>query len=266
MAEMTHRPVEVERQGRVAIIRYSDPPLHTIRNSGAALIDAALNECLADDSIRVIVLTGGSADVFIRHADVAQIARAADALADGLIEPASFVDAPFPRLMRTLDNAEKPVIAAINGTCMGGGLEIALGCTMRIAASRVDHIGLPEIRIDIFPGSGGTQRLWRLLGWHRARLFMLRGEVVNAARAASLGLVDEVVESALDRAIEVAQELATRNPGAVAAILRLTRVRDADAGLNEELLTFAALLRDDPAVRARLARFVQEGERLDRLP
>ena len=257
--------VETERQDNVAIIRYFNPPLGYISNRGASLVAAAIRENLADDDVRAIVLTGGSDEIFIRHADVAQIARAARGLEDKPIETTAWLDAPFPNLMALLDNAEKPVIAAINGICMGGGFEIALACTMRIIGADVDRIGLPDIRIDIFPGSGGTQRLKRLLGWQRARLFALRGEVVAAAEALALGLVDEVAASPLDRAIKVAQGFAQRNRNAVAAILRVTRERDAKPGLDDEILAFADLLGKDPTIAARLEKFVEKGERLDAL-
>lgn len=257
--------VNTERHGEIAIIRYFNPPLGYISNRGASLVAAAVREGLEDDSVRAIILTGGAEDVFIRHADVGQIARAARALEDGQIDPASWLNAPFPQLMALLDDAEKPVIAAINGICMGGGFEIALACTMRIIGRNVNRIGLPEIRIDIFPGSGGTQRLKRLLGWQRARVFALRGEVVAAADAVELGLVDEIADSPLDRAIEIASEVAARNRHAVAAILRVTRERDAQPGLEDELLTFAAMLQKDPTIRRRLEEFVEKDQRLDAL-
>ena len=129
--------VETERQDNVAIIRYFNPPLGYISNRGAGLVAAAIRENLADDDVRAIVLTGGSDEIFIRHADVAQIARAARGLKDKPIETTAWLDAPFPNLMALLDNAEKPVIAAINGICMGGGFEIALACTMRIVGADV---------------------------------------------------------------------------------------------------------------------------------
>jgi len=258
--------VETERRDSVAIVRYFNPPLGYISNRGASLMAAAIRESLADDDVRGIVLTGGADDVFIRHADVGQIARSARALEDKQIEPASWLDAPFPQLMALLDDAQKPVIAAINGVCMGGGFEIALACTMRIIGADVDRIGLPEIRIDIFPGSGGTQRLKRLVGWQRARLFALRGEVVAAEQALELGLVDEMADSPLDRAMEVAQGFALRNRNAVSAILRVTRERDAGPGLDDEILAFADMLQKDPTIRERLEEFVEKDQRLDALP
>ena len=256
--------VSVERRGAVAIIRYANPPHGYIAVKGAAQITAHLTELLADDAVRGIVLTGGQPGVFIRHADVSQIGRAADALTSGQIEPSAFIGGVFPNLGYQLDAANKPVIAALDGVCMGGGFEIALCCTMRVASSKATSIGLPEIRINIFPASGGTQRLQRILGPHRARVFMLKGMVVDAAKALDLGLIDELVPSALDRAIELAEGFAKRPAGALAAIIDLTR-DSAEPRFDDELITFAELLRDEPAIKSRVRQFVDNGERLDEI-
>ncbi|MFM9936253.1 MAG: enoyl-CoA hydratase/isomerase family protein [Novosphingobium sp.] len=250
-------------QATTAVIRFASDPCGTITNKGAGMLADAVEAVLADPAIRTVVLTGAAPGVFIRHADVGQIARAAQALADGRTSPEAFLSAPFQRLGALLDGARKPVIAAINGVCMGGGFEIALACTMRVAGAEVAAIGLPEIRIDIFPGAGGTQRLARLIGRHRARLFMLAGAVVDARQAAAAGLVDEVATDPLVRALELAADFAQRSPDAVAAIMALTAADDA-AGLQDEALAFAAVL-GAPGVQARLERFVADGDALDRL-
>lgn len=257
-------PVSSERRGAIAIVRYANAPTGLITNKGAAQLHAAIEPLLADPAIRAVILTG-SGDTFIRHADVRQILRAGEALASGQIEPESFVDAPFPNLCRLLDSADKPVIAAINGLCMGGGFEIALACTLRIASSSVQRIGLPEARLGIFPGCGGTQRLPMILGRSRARLFMLQGSVVDARQAQSLGLVDDVADCALSGALALAENLASRDPAAVAAILQLTRA-GIDAGLAEEHRAFGRLLRDQPQVLDQLRQFIDGDRSLDQLP
>ena len=258
---MSDSQVSVEHRGAVAILRFANPPSGLIANKGAAQLAEKLGELLGDKEVRAIALTSGQEGVFIRHADVSQISRAADALAEGKIHASAFFDGPFPRLGRMLDAATKPVIAAIDGVCMGGGFEIALACTMRVASPAAVSIGLPEIRIGIFPGAGGTQRLPRLIGNHRAQLFMMRGTVVDATQALELGLVDELAPSALDRAVELANEFARRPPGAMAAIMRLTQSID-DDGLEEEITSFASLLRDDPAVREQLRQFVLSDQKI----
>lgn len=258
--------VRTRRQGAVAIIAYHNPPSGLIPNKGATLLADALRAALDDPAVRAVVLTGGQEGVFIRHADVSQIVRAAEALQAGAIAPESFVDAPFPRLGALIEAADKPVIAAIDGVCMGGGFEIALCCMTRIIGAGVTAIGLPEIRIGIFPGSGGTQRLPRLIGTHRARRFMLDGAVIDAAAALELGLVDEVASNALERAIEVAEDYAARPSQAVAAILRLTRDNPPAERLQAELVTFAELLRDDGAATDIMRDFVEQGGALQDMP
>lgn len=255
--------VTVDQDGQVAIVRFGNPPEGFIANKGAAQLLAAFDALLADDAVRAIILSGGQDGVFIRHAEVGQIERAGQAMASGRIDSCAFVNSPFVRLGALLDAAEKPVIAAIDGLCMGGGFEIALACTVRIAGDGAIAIGLPEIRIDIFPGGGGTQRLARLIGAHQARLFMLQGRVVDAHGALALGLVDEVVPNALSRATELARELAARHPDAVSAIMRLTCPGPADR-FDEEAATFAGLV-ERQEVQDRLRRFIETGERLDAL-
>jgi enoyl-CoA hydratase/carnithine racemase len=254
--------VTAERRGRVAVLSFANPPEGFIALKGALQLLEQMRTLLADDAVRAVVLTGGQPGVFIRHADVGQIGRAAEALARGEIEPSSFLGGPFFELGQLIQGAEKPVIAAIDGVCMGGGFEIALACCARIASRSSTAIGLPEIRIGIFPSAGGTQRLPRLIGRNRARLFILAGAVVDAAAALEIGIIDEVAPCALDRALELAESFARRPAGAVAAILRLTR-DPPDRAFEEEQIAFAELLRDDPQVRARLRQFVEDGERID---
>jgi enoyl-CoA hydratase/carnithine racemase len=257
--------ISVELRQAIAIVRFANAGSGLIANKSAALLLQHLSELLGNPDVRVIVLTG-EGDVFIRHADVGQIQRAGEALADKKISADDFVKGPFPKLGLLLDGAEKPVIAAINGTCMGGGFEIALACTTRIASATVAAIGLPEIRIDLFPGAGGTLRLPQLIGQSRARIFMLQGRVVDAKAALALGIVDEIAPCALTRALELAADLARRHPSAVAAILQLTRHTISEESLAVEQTAFAHLLRDHSDVRQRVAAFTAHNERLDQLP
>lgn len=255
--------VGVERRGATAIVRFTNPPHGFIANKGAAQLRDLFVDLMADDTVRAIVFTGGQDGIFIRHADVGQIGRAADALADGRIEPSSFRSTPFMELGELLDRATKPVIAAIDGVCMGGGFELALACTLRIASPRAQAIGLPEIRIGIIPGAGGIGRLAALIGKHRARAFALRGTVVAAEEALALGFVDEVAPCALDRAIAIAEELAGRASAAVRTIMKLALD---NASLADVGVAMGQLLRDEAGVRQRLHDFVARAERLDSLP
>jgi enoyl-CoA hydratase/carnithine racemase len=258
--------ISVERTGAVGVVRFDNPPSGLITSKGAAQLADAIETLSAETSVRALVITGAAPDVFIRHADVAQIVRAGEALSAERIGIEDFLLSPFARLTRVCEMARIPVIAAIDGACMGGGFEIALSCTFRIAGSTVRQIGLPEIRVGIFPGGGGTQRLGRLIGVHKARAFILSGAVIGAEHALSMGLVDEVAPSAFARAMELANELAGRCPAAVRAIMDLTRMGDYETGLREEGLRFAALLKEHPGTLARLRVFLASGEDIGGIP
>lgn len=236
-----------ERHGAVGLIRFAEPPHDILSARGVNLLAAAFDELLDDSTIRAVVITGGENGVFIRHYHLAAITKAAQALKDGVIGTDSFLDAAFAKMTDRIAGSPVPVIAAINGICMGGGFEIALACDLRIAQRDVAHIGLPEIRVDILPGGGGTQRLARLIGEGPALDIALRGRTVTAERAYQLGIVGDVVEDALAAAMELAQTLAAREPLAVAAIKSLVRGAHDDTlaeGLNRERLAFGTLLQE----------------------
>lgn len=249
--------VTVDREGAVAVIRYANLPSGLISNKGAALLADSIGHELERETTRCLVLTGGEEGVFIRHADVAQIRRAGDAVASGAARPADFASSPFARIGHMLDASEKPVIAAINGVCMGGGLEIALACTLRVAAASNYPIGLPEIRLGIFPGAGGLARLARLIGAHRARRFALEGAIVNAATAAELGLIDELAADPVGRAIDLATIFASRHPAAVAAIMELAAIEDDDSAIERSMIRFGELVGGSREIRHRLSAFAK---------
>jgi len=211
--------------------------------------------------VRAVVLTGGVPGVFIRHADVGGIAKSARALLAGDIAVSDFANNPFLDLVDLIEQSEVPVIAAINGVCMGGGLEVALACTVRIAGRDVPSIGLPEVRLDIIPGAGGMTRLAQVIGTHRARLHVLRGTVFDAAQAEAEGIVDELAEDAVAAALDLAQTLAGRNHVPIAMILRSFRDRYSS---REGGPAFGAVVME-VGVLDRLDKFLGENERLDQI-
>lgn len=257
--------VTAEHDGAVAVIRYANPPSGLISNKGAAALAQAIGRELQREATRCLILTGGAEGVFIRHADVAQIQRAGEAVASGAVTPESFAHSPFAHIGHMLDAAEKPVIAAINGVCMGGGLEIALACTLRIAARGCGPIGLPEIRLGIFPGAGGMARMARLVGAHRARRFALDGTVIGAEEALRIGIVDELADDPLARAIDIANVYAGRNPAAVRAIMELAAIEDDDAAIERSMIRFGELIGGSCELRHRLGTFAAGTRRLDEL-
>lgn len=250
--------VTVERRGGAAVVVYANPPTGTMTAVGSAEMYRAVKAAAEDASVRCIVLTGGMPDIFVRHYDVGELSVLSDVLHGDTPAPAPAAEpAPeggyFAGLVDLIAAAPKPVIAAINGLCMGGGFEISLACDLRIAAPGVEAIGLPETRVGIFPGGGGTQRLPRVIGEARAVEFILRGRTVTGAQAGEMGLVHEVADDALARALEIAAEFEQRGADGVAYAKRLTRAaldRPLAEGLADERRSFLAVLRTASAQQA----------------
>ncbi|MFN9579443.1 MAG: enoyl-CoA hydratase/isomerase family protein [Novosphingobium sp.] len=257
--------VSTSDRGPVRIITLTNPPRGYMNATNAAELLVALQDALAAPEIRVIVFTGGLPGVFIRHYDVGEIKAVEGALRAGAIQPGGDRAAsPVYALIDLMLACEKSTIAAINGICMGGGCEFALCCDMRIAESGDYTIGLPETRLGIIPGVGGLQLLARTVGLSRAREMVMRGRVVGPNEALRIGLVDEVVSVTLDRALEIAAELAANPPHAVAATKRLARRVAAGETREQGLLTsateFMGTLVDSDETPKLIDAFLEGGE------
>lgn len=248
--------VTTEDRGAVRLITYANPGFGTMTAAGSVETLDAMRAAAEDDRVRAIVLTGGVPGIFIRHYDVDELAHLSDVLSerppaeDGGGKPGG----AFGELVDVIAAAPKPVIAAINGLCMGGGFEIALACDIRIAARNAEAIGLPETRVGIFPGGGGTQRLPRVIGEARALEMILRGRTVTGAEAAEIGMVHEAVDDALARALEIGAEFEAKGAEGVAYAKRLTRAaldRPLAEGLLDERLSFVEVVKT-PSARAAL--------------
>ena len=201
-----------------------------------AEIEAAPN--VGSDAVRCVILTGAGDKAFVAGADIAAMSGL------GPEEARRFSD-QGRRLGERLAGLSVPVIAAVNGFALGGGLELALLCDF-IIASRNAKLGQPEVNVGVLPGFGGTQRLVRRIGVGRARQLLYTGELIGAEEAARLGLVNEVTEPAdlLTRARELGARIATRAPLAVAAVKRAVRAGEdlpLDRGILFEQGEFAGL-------------------------
>ena len=209
--------VLLDHSGAVATLTINRPEKRNALNAGvrAELLDALL-ALIADDEVRVVVLTGAGEKSFVAGADIAEFAeRTAVDQARAMQRPSA---------LEAIERSPKPVLAAINGYCLGGGLELAMTCDFRIAA-RHAVFGQPEINLGIIPGGGGTQRLPRLVGLGAALRMVLSGESISADEALRVGLVEEVVDAdqLMTRVIELAQRIASRSPVALAAAREATR-------------------------------------------
>jgi enoyl-CoA hydratase len=257
--------IRTETEGAVRLILTSNPPMNFMTSKTAAELDDAVAAALADPQVRVLILSGGEPGVFIRHYDVAEIGQMLDAVEAGAVTgPAARADVPVYRLIDRLIAADKPVIAAVNGIAMGGGLETALACHLRIAEAGNHVLGLPETRIGIIPGAGGLQMLVRAVGLARATELVLRGRVLSPAEALALGVVHEVAPSALARARALAAELALQQPAALAQVLGMVRALAAGETLADGLQTAAAAfletLKPGSGARSEIARFNAAGQ------
>jgi enoyl-CoA hydratase len=211
---MTFDNLLYERDGAVAVLTFNRPKVLNALN-GATLrdLEAAIDALGGDDEVRAIVLTGSGEKAFVAGADINELA---------VLTPTEGKD-HARRGQRVFDRIEqlgKPVIAAINGFALGGGCELAMACTVRIAADTA-RFGQPEINLGIIPGYAGSQRLPRLVGKGRALEILLTGDMVSAQRAYEIGLVNQVVTAAelMTAARAMAHSLASKAPIAVRYII-----------------------------------------------
>ncbi|MCS3746331.1 MULTISPECIES: enoyl-CoA hydratase-related protein [unclassified Xanthomonas] len=202
--------------------------LNALNRDTMLALDQAFVDAADADDVRVVILTGAGPKSFVAGADIAEMSdlSAMDGREFSLVGQ---------RLMRRIERMPKPVIAMVNGFALGGGLELAMACHLRIAASTA-RLGQPEINLGLIPGFGGTQRLLRLTGRAAALELCLLGMPIDAARAVQLGLVNRVVEpDALQEQTQaLAQQLASAAPLALRGILDAV-VFGGECGIEEGL-------------------------------
>jgi enoyl-CoA hydratase len=255
MSNRTH--VQTRREGPVLIATLTNPPRNLMNATMVQELHAVVDEVADDQAVRALVFTGGAVGIFITHYDVGELSRLSDAARERPAPAATPSAAgelhPLNRLSLKLRALPQPVIAAINGTAMGGGCELALACDFRIMAEGFD-LGLPEVRVGILPGAGGTQRMARLIGTAKALELMLLGNTVDGAEAVRLGLVHRAVarDRVLSEAIALANELAARPRTSIAEIKRCVYEGielPIEAALHLEQEAFGRTMRSDDASR-----------------
>ena len=230
--------VHYERTGRVAVLRLDGPPANALTTGLVEQLDIALDRAV-DDGVSVVVVGSAVPGFFVAGADI-KLLESGDGAVFG---------AYLRRLRRTIERfAESPFlsVAAIGGHALGGGLELAMACTLRVAGD-LARLGVPEVKLGLLPGAGGTQRLPRLVGRTVALELTLSGRSMTGAEAADRGLVDRLVEDALGEAEEWAHELAQ---GPVTAYREIVRCIDAsesdrDLGMGIELDAVTMLFETD---------------------
>ena len=243
---MTDEQLVLEnRRGPVSVLTINRPDKRNALNGQlrCALL-GALDAAARDSTVRVVVLTGAGDKAFVAGADIAEF--------EGRSPVDQFRVMKQPSVYDALERLSKPVIAAINGFCLGGGMELALACDIRIASSSA-RFGQPEVNLGIIPGGGGTQRLPRVVGLGAACRMILTGDLIDAAEALRLRLVEEVVaaDALLDRAVAIGDTIAAKSPVAVSAAKEATRAAlslPLDEGLKLERALFQLCFASDDKV------------------
>jgi enoyl-CoA hydratase len=208
----------VESDGGVVVASYHNPPMNYFCAEGTQELGALIPKWRSPE-VRAVILTGGIEGRFITHYSVEELLGLAEDSAT-MRTIGTTLNRGYHEMLRTLRDLPKPVIAAMNGDTMGGGFELSLSCDIRIAAAGDHRFGLPEVSLGILPGGCGTQRLSRLIGAGRAIDFILRGRICRPEEALALDIVHEVAPDAAKRARELAAELVSLSPLALAEIKR----------------------------------------------
>jgi enoyl-CoA hydratase len=207
---MTYQNIIFEKEENIAIITFNRPDaMNALNNQTRAEFAAAIGQVAADDEIKVLILTG-TGKAFVAGSDIKEFSQATPYVAHNI-----------HRLGEMVEKLEKPVIAAVNGFCLGGGCEIAMACDIIIASEKA-KFGQPEINIGIIPGGGATQRLPRLIGACKAKELIYTGDIISAEQANHLGLVNRVV--LMDELMPAARELAGKIATKSAAALKLAKI------------------------------------------
>ena len=212
MVEIMGGPVRCSVRDGVAVLTLDNPPLNVVFRGLTEALGRALDVLAQDASVRVVVVTGAGQRAFCAGSDITEF--------QPLMQPGRIGPEKLElqhQVFARLDDFPKPTVAAINGLAFGGGLEIAVCCDL-IVVDETARLALPEIKLGVFPGSGGPVRVTRRVGEGRAKELMLLGEPIDATTALAWGLVNRVVAqgTALDAALALAATLAQRPPLAMA--------------------------------------------------
>lgn len=219
----------LETRGNVAVITINRPPMNTLSRDILYELDAILTEIAGNDAIRAVILTGAGDKMFSAGADVSEFGEFSDR------EKAKQTVQDIHAIFNKIESFPKPIIASINGKALGGGNELQMACHLTIAADSAEF-ALPEVRLGIIPGYGGTQRLPQLIGRRRALELTLTGERISAKKALEYGLINKVVPQNELQAETVnwAKQLADGPPLAVKGILEAV-MKGSEQSLQEGL-------------------------------
>lgn len=225
---MCYQYILADKEANIGILTINQPQKRNMLHLAALKeIESALDEWKDDLEVKVVIITGAGDQSFVSGADI------------GELNKRTMIEALQPNMTATyqkIENYEKPVIAAINGIAVGGGLELALACDVRIAVKEA-KLGLPELNLGIIPGAGGTQRLTRILGKGKAMELILTGDIITGEDAERFGIVSKAVERAelMKTAMSYAGRIATKSPLAL-KIAKMVVNKGADIEMDTALM------------------------------
>jgi enoyl-CoA hydratase len=202
----------VKKEDNIAVVTVSrEKALNALNAETVAELQHFFSYHWKDKSLRAVIITGAGEKAFVAGADITELVKSDVQKA---VETSMF----GLYLMKSIENFPRPVIAAVNGFALGGGCELAMACDIRIASENA-KFGQPEVNLGIIPGYGGTQRLARLVGRGKAKQLIMTGDMIDAAEAHRIGLVDEIYkpEELMDKALGLAKKIAAKAPIAITA-------------------------------------------------
>lgn len=234
---MNYETLLIEKKDTISLITINRPEsLNALNAKTIKEISLALDDIAADKSCRVLVLTGSGEKSFVAGADIKEFADFNSSQAEELARKGQEI------LFNKIENMNKPVIAAINGFALGGGLELALSCHIRYASENA-KLGLPEVTLGLIPGYGGTQRLPKLIGKSWTNELIFSAKMISAQKAKEIGLVNEVfpAEELINKSMELATLIAKNSPLAIAEAIAVINLSDTQKGFEAEIKAFGKL-------------------------
>lgn len=235
---MAFETILMDQDKGIVTLSLNRPPVNALNTSTGAELGEALEQIDHDSAVRAIIITGSGDRAFAAGADIKELQSLSGADAESMVQK-------WHQLFRRMETFRLPIIAAVNGLALGGGCELAMACDLRIAAEQA-RFGQPEINLGLIPGWGGTQRLPRLIGRGRALELLLTGDMIDAAEAHRIGLVNRVVPD--DMLMDTTREMAGRIAGKGPIALRLIKAcvdtgfdQPLDAALSYEAGQFGAV-------------------------
>ncbi|WP_027375991.1 enoyl-CoA hydratase/isomerase family protein [Kaistella palustris] len=234
---MNYQNIIIERENRTAVISINRPAsLNALNGETIRELSEAFERLNNDGEIRVIILTGSGEKSFVAGADIKEFSDFGTAAAEELSRNGQEI------LFNKIENLGKPVIAAVNGFALGGGLELAMACHIRYASENA-KLGLPEVTLGLIPGYGGTQRLPQLVGKGLANEMIFSAKMISATRAQEIGLVNEVfsLEDLLPKTKELATAISRNSPMGIAKAIEAVNQAGTPGGFETEMRSFGEL-------------------------